>query len=396
MLLADELLQASSEGTTVYYYVVLEYPNLDEPQNIDINGTFNGIVSIKSEYGTPQEPDEPEPEPDPDPDEPDPEPEPEIILLGDKILEDNGGKEAIEVKGTPNFSLAATTNEGMYAAAEGNGTTYYYRGNVSNNYVEFAGFYWRIVRINANGSVRLIYQGNSSSDNGQISTSNFNDSSNHNAYVGYMYGDTGTGGWFGNAPDYNETHTNTTSSAIKQALDNWYLQNSGSFGSSIDTSVGFCGDRSLSSGSGASQTDSTYAIYGRIENSKNPSFNCTNTNDLYTVSGAGSGNQALQYPVGLISADEVAFAGGVYGTNNISYYLYTGSNYWTMTPYELEVSGSIFSRSYTARNIYVGSSLAKAQVNSSYGVRPVINVKGDIQVTSGTGSSTEPYVLQVI
>ena len=94
-----------------------------------------------------------------------------------------------------------------------------------------------------------------------------------------------------------------------------------------------------------------------------------------------------------LSADEVSFAGGVYGTNNTSFYLYTGLNYWTMTPYEMEVSGSVFSRSYAAKNMYVGSSLNNNVVSNSYGVRPVINIKGDIQISSGTGTSSDPYVV---
>ena len=389
VLLSDESLQATSEGQTIYYVVVLEYPNLDEPQNIDIHGTFDGVVSIKAEYSSSESPD-PGPEPDP---EPEPEPEPEIILLSDKILEDNGGRDAIERKGTPNFNSSATTNEGMYAATEGNGTTYYFRG-AANNWVYFAGFYWRIIRVNANGSVRLIYQGTDVSGNGQVGTSTFNSSTNHNAYVGYMYGDTGTGIFGGmGAPDYAETHANETSSAIKSTLDNWYQGVATSLSANIDIEAGFCGDRSPSSGNGAAQQATTYTSQTRLESGKNPNFNCTNTNDLYTASGSSSGNGVLQYPVGLISADEVAFAGGVYGTNNTSFYLYTGLNYWTMTPYELEVSGSIFSRSYTAKNMYVGSSLNNNTVNGNYGVRPVINIKGDIQISSGTGTSSDPYVV---
>ena len=386
VLLSDESLQATSEGQTVYYVVVLEYPNLDESQNIDINGAFNGVVSIKTEYSSSESPD-PGPEPEPEPD-----PEPEIILLSDKILEDNGGIDVIEMKGTPNFNSSATANEGMYANTEGSGTTYYFRG-AANNWVYFAGFYWRIIRINANGSVRLIYQGTDVLGNGQIGTSSFNSSTNHNAYVGYMYGDTGTGFLGIGAPDYSETHANETASAIKSVLDNWYQSVATNLSSNIDTEAGFCGDRSPSSGDGAAQQATTYTSQARLESGKNPSFDCANTNDLYTASGSSNGNGVLQYPVGLISADEVSFAGGVYGTNNTSFYLYTGLNYWTMTPYEMEVSGSVFSRSYAAKNMYVGSSLNNNVVSNSYGVRPVINIKGDIQISSGTGTSSDPYVV---
>ena len=208
---------------------------------------------------------------------------------------------------TPDFSKSACDDstcesheKGIYMAQDDDGTSYYYRCSVENNYVKFAGYYWRIIRINGNGSVRMIYDGTSTHDNGESSTdreygtSQFNPKYNNNMYVGYMYTS-------GNA------HGNGTSSTIKTANDNFYTSKLSSYSSYIDTSSGFCGDRStLNNQSGVGTgTVSTYDKgYLRVS-TNTPSLKCENSSDYYTVSSASSGNKALTYPVGLITADEV-------------------------------------------------------------------------------------------
>jgi len=114
-----------------------------------------------------------------------------------KILSDNGGVSSIKLKGTPDFTQVATTDEGMYAAKDYDGNdTFYFRGAVENNYVHFANLYWRIIRVNGDGTVRMIYDGTSKHRNGEASSdrqagqSAFNSEYSDNAYVGYMYGDT--------------------------------------------------------------------------------------------------------------------------------------------------------------------------------------------------------------
>ncbi len=88
-----------------------------------------------------------------------------------------------------------TSGVGMYAGEDNDGTTYYYRGSVGGNYVKFNNMYWRIIRVNGDGSVRMIYDGTSAHANGeassnrQVTTKAFNSYINDNAYVGYMYGD---------------------------------------------------------------------------------------------------------------------------------------------------------------------------------------------------------------
>ena len=295
--------------------------------------------------------------------------------------------------GTPDFSQTAKTDEGIYAARDDYGTSYYFRGAVTNNYVQFAGYYWRIVRINGDGTIRLIYDGTSAHANGgsssdrQIGKSKFNGSYNDNAYVGYMYGSTG-------ASSYSATHANTNSSTIKTTVDNWYKTNIVDAGYSDKVAdVIYCNDRQIDNlsgygtalGYGTNQT--AYMARYRLYTNKSPVLTCTNKNDRFTVSDKSRGNGALTYPVGLITADEVAMGGGVYNTSNSSYYLYTGQFYWTMSP-------SYFSSGY-ASEFYVHSLgyIYSDNVLGSCGVRPVLSLKSDISVT-GTGTQNDPFLVQ--
>ena len=294
-----------------------------------------------------------------------------------KILEDNTINQT-----TPDFSQVATTDEGMFADFDNEGVTTYFRGAVTNNYVKFANFWWRIIRVNGNGSIRLIYDGTTAHANGesstdrQIDTSAFNTNSNDNAYVGYMYGTPGSS-------THEATHANINNSAIKTILDSWYESNLSNHSDYIDTEAGFCGDRTPYSGSGTGTTRTYYAPYNRLFTNKTPSFECTNNSDLYTTTGSEDGNKALQYPIGLISTDEVAYAGGVYNTSNSSYYLCIRNVYWTMSPSSYNSGAGVFCVGSNGRLGWYG-------VRSAVGVRPVINLRGDLFVT-GTGTSTDPY-----
>lgn len=294
-----------------------------------------------------------------------------------KIIDDNAINQS-----EPNFSQVATTDEGMFTAEDNDGVSTYFRGAVTNNYVKFANFWWRIIRVNGNGSIRLIYDGTTAHANGesstdrQIDTSAFNTNSNDNAYVGYMYGTPGSS-------THEATHANINNSAIKTILDSWYESNLSNHSDYIDTEAGFCGDRTPYSGSGTGTTRTYYAPYNRLFTNKTPSFECTNNSDLYTTTGSEDGNKALQYPIGLISTDEVAYAGGVYNTSNSSYYLCIRNAYWTVSPSSYSGSAGVFCVGSNGRLGWYG-------VRSAVGVRPVINLRGDLFVT-GTGTSTDPY-----
>ena len=281
-------------------------------------------------------------------------------------------------------TLTEDTTGTIYYADTSKGTTYYFAGNPTDNWVKFANKYWRIIRINEDGTLRLIYSGEESAQTTgsgtQIGTSAFNSSYNNNAYVGFKY-------------TTNNVHGTGTNSTLLTALNTWYTNNLTSYADKIDGNAGFCGDRTpytntsgTTSGGGTGTTKTYYAGYIRLITNKQPTFECSNSSDLYTTSGSSQGNKALQYPIGLITADEVAYAGGVVGSSNSSYYLYTNSYYWTMSPYYFSGSAGVFGvSSYGTLNWNF--------VNIGCGVRPVINLKASVQFSEGNGTSETPLVV---
>ena len=305
---------------------------------------------------------------------------------------------------TPDFSISACDDEtcgshekGIYETTDEDGVTYYYRGSVENNYFYFANLWWRVVRINGDGTVRLIYDGTTAHKNGESSTdrqygtSQFNTGNDDNMYVGYMY----TSG---------EAHGLSTSSIIKQANDAFYDAKLASYASYIDTNAGFCGDRStlnLQSGVGTGNVTTYNKGYLRVVESI-PSLVCENASDLYTVSSSTKGNKALIKPVGLITTDEALLAGvgsGVFdGTYNHqpinpNCYLTTESTFWTMTPAGgYNPFGLIFWNSsvFTVNDSGTIGDYSTANINA---LRPVINIKKDVTI-SGNGIIDNPYKLQ--
>ena len=283
---------------------------------------------------------------------------------------------------TPNFASTSCTSGcgeatvGIYETTDNLGTSYYYRGDVENNYVKFAGYYWRIIRINGDGSIRIIYDGTSahangeSSDDRQTGTSAYSASPNYNQsyYVGYMY-QTGA--------QRPSSQNGGTTSTIKGVLDSRYSTNIAGKGydDKVVSSPGFCNDRNTASGDNwvSSGTTFYYAPYERIYTTRQPSLQCSNDNDIYTTK------------VGLITADEVRMAGGTTSSNN-SYYLYTGQYYWTMSPSHYNGYAGVFSVGSTG-------SLGGSIVNGTYGVRPVINISSEATIT-GSGTMFDPYVVQ--
>ena len=174
---------------------------------------------------------------------------------------------------------------------------------------------------------------------------------------------------------YNATHKNRNNSTIKSAIDSWYRSNMTSYTSDLEDAI-WCNDRSKSSsylGYG------NWTTYYKAYNRSTPSLTCTNANDRFTVS-TSNGNGALTYPVGLLTYDEYVLAGRTTG------YLNSGSEWWTLTPYAYvaSVSGS------QARN-YVGTSYYA--VGTSKGVRPAIVLKYGAKRTSGSGTTSDPFVV---
>ena len=170
------------------------------------------------------------------------------VKLADTInLVDTTGRcPTVNDDGTVNITNAESENSLLCMAPDAYGTSYYYRGNVQNNYVKFANFYWRIVRINGDGSVRIIYDGTVAHANGEESTdrtignSKYNYSDIDNAYAGYMYGTPGSS-------TYEETHANVNDSEIKKYIDTWYENNikTSKYENYLVDNV-FCNNRSIS------------------------------------------------------------------------------------------------------------------------------------------------------
>ena len=276
------------------------------------------------------------------------------ILLSEKILEDNPAN-----TNKPDFNTVATTDEGIYKDVDEDGETYYFRGAVEDNYVKIGtmDMLWRIVRINGDETIRLV-------SNETIGTSEFNGAFYGESYVGYTYNKSSPSSQGG------------TNSTIKTYLENWYRTNMDKYDNLIGTTR-YCNDSSVPS-------PSVRIIYfggsERLDTNKTPQFTCPETTNTY------GGEYNLK--IGLLSADEVAFAGGKYGTNNQDFYLYKDSDYWLGTPYNF---GGVFSNMFVFSSSY--SLSTRSIFNVTCDVVPVINLKSDTLYTSGTGTSSDPYVI---
>ena len=313
-------------------------------------------------------------------------------------LDTTGKCPTVNEDGSVNVTAVEDTNGYLCKAKDAYGDSYYYRGNVTNNYVLFADKYWRIVRINGDGTVRVIYDGTSAHANGesssdrQIGTSAFNSSYNDNAYVGYMYGQTG-------ASTYADAHANTNDSTIKSYIDNWY--NTNIVGTTNEQYLAdniFCNDRSISSNKPSSSynnlgygTNATayrwyYGPWSSGGYNSNMRLTCPQKNDAFTVSDTTNGNGALTYPVGLLSTDEIVLAGG-WNASNSGYYLYSGQYWWASSPNSFNGSNARVRDVSSNGNAYTAN-----LVSNGGGVRPVFNLKAEV-LTYGDGTMNNPYRL---
>ena len=312
---------------------------------------------------------------------------------------------------------------GIYVTNDDYGPSYYFRGDHDNvnNWVEFAGYYWRIIRIDGNGDIRLIYNGGATGSpkptpqaTGGITnilipylTSNVFSAagaSNDNAYVGFKRGLPGSA-------TYALTHNQNNPSNAYTQVTNWYNTYIASKGpsntSKINEQAVYCGDRSIYTntiyytGNGTGTTKTMYGSYYRNVINKNPSLKCINN----VGGGIPANNDQYITPVGMITMDEVVLAGGgssvslenldVALDNNVgrNHWLRTGSNYWTMSP-------NIFSSSSVASVAFVYSdgtlnysSMGSLSVLNSYDFRPVIALKSSTLFVSGNGTISSPYVV---
>ena len=291
--------------------------------------------------------------------------------------------------------------KGIYSAEDDFGTSYYFRGTVENNYVKFANYYWRIIRINGDGSVRMIYAGTSAHANGTmyddviIGNSEYNTNNNDNTYVGYKIGSTGSS-------TYASTHSNTNNSTIKEYIDNWYETNLKEYKYYLKDTI-YCNDRKVVNinnvggmtltGDGTGTNESAYAGFDRTYVSHCPTLKCENKNDRFTVNNT-IGNMELVYPIALATSDELVYAGATgvdpatmtYITNT-EFYLYKGDFYWTMTPFAF--AGGYAGVDHLSDNGFVDYN----GVYRNSGVRPVVSLRSDA-ILWGSGTMNDPFVIE--
>ena len=297
------------------------------------------------------------------------------------------------------FSKVLTDNNTntLYTSTEDSKTVYYFAGNATDNWVKFGknasnqDLYWRIIRTNSEGSIRLLYHGTSTTaTDAYIGQSAFNSRDNI-AYVSYMYGS------LGSIPNARE---NTNNSAIKTTIDNWYTSNLEAKGYTkyISTTSVYCNDRTYT------VSGNTYfGAYTRLITNKTPSYDCSATEDKFTVD-SSTGNGKLKYPIALMTADEVSFAGGVYNVNAQTWYYYNSANgsstgstwWWLLSPciwysngdaYGFLVLGLSYPGPYPGRFSF-------DSVDFNYGVRPAISLKSCTLYSTGDGSASDPYTIK--
>ena len=344
------------------------------------------------------------------------------------ILANNGGVASMTTLTSTDFATATTASDkGMYKAQDDLGTSYYFRGAVDNNWVKYGKYtkdtyitvdsnynnfllvdscnglniciklaskgddmYWRIIRINGDNSIRMIYTGTSAPDSNtkvvmtesinssgyiraiSAGMSEFNQNSNSAEYVGYMY-------------TIGEQHGTSQSSDIKTYLEDWYANYTdlNKTGTKITDQI-FCNDRIVSK---LDPPNTYYGAQGRLYSNKTPILTCPTASDKFTVN-TSNGNGALTYPVGLITADEVAMAGGVYNSGNSSYYLYTNQYYWAGSPI-------LFYVGYGAGGFRVGDGgfLYGGFVYNSSEVRGVVSLSSESKLL-GSGTYNDVYIVE--
>ena len=259
--------------------------------------------------------------------------------------------EVVDAEPTLTTSSNNTTDaSGLYASTDTNTgkPTYYFRGNVTNNYVKFAGQTWRIVRINEDGTIRMVMA------NGINSNANIAFNSNYNNYT-YMY---------------------YTNSQVKSTLESWYQTNIGSktnLASKVANGAYYCEQAKAKYSDSYTSGSATMTTYNKYT----PDFKCSSD---------GNNKGVVNASVGLLTYDEVVYAGGYPYSNNNSYYLYNNTYFWTMSP-----AGFSGSFSYVW---YVGTTgdVYNNYVNITCAVRPVIILNADTLAT-GSGTSSDPFVI---
>ena len=323
--------------------------------------------------------------------------------LYDKLLADNP-----TITTRPRFDkMLTTTNTGtLYKSTESvtgaaEKTVYYFAGNAKNNWVKFGGFYWRIIRTNADGSIRMLYSGTGvNKQDGYIGTSAYNTNSNSPKYIGYMYGSADT--------TLEDARTNTYNSTIKTYIENWYKSKLTDYTKYLSTEAVYCNERQLASGYNwyyyKSPSDAIHFLaYSRLDGYYNndvyPTYDCKVSQDAFSASNSSA---KTTYPIGLMTYDEVTMAGGLYSTKLTSPYTWFFNNatdgtsitgnvsWWLLSPIMWNGSDSSISI-FSVTTDLTGYIFRSTTSSSRLGVRPVVSLKACTLWSSGNGSSSSPY-----
>ena len=364
------------------YLLKIYYPKKTTSQNANQGAAFSAHVEITSAKA------------------------PTVSTLAQTILAKNEVKAPITTPG----AAVSTASEALLASTEDDyGTSYYFRGAVTNNYVEFANKCWRIVRVGGDGSVKLILHNdnptgvanpcdaanNSASAafarySGETYKSAFNTNYNDNAYVGFKYGTVGASG-------YDATHANTNKSTILTNLETWYTNNLKTYESVIDDTV-WCNDKTNVTDTSYNPWD--YSNVTGLGYGTNVTYYGATQRLVGTSGSAGGTGPSLKCnelskitsKVGLITADELAYAGYAYAQNNTTTYLQenaTDTYWWSLSP-------GRFSGAYAGVWRVGGSfgGFGSGGVSDTSGVRPSISLKSTTNVT-GEGTSSTPYIISM-
>ena len=409
------------KNTIQSYQVEFNYVSTEEDQSADMGKKLGGTLAIEESTGKPE--------------------------IYEKLLADNP-----TIKTRTDFSTTFTeTNVNtLYKAKENNTDVYYFAGDARNNWVKFGTWqedksivvgylddvsngniakefnnisecnsdgkygnceeiviskkgdpmYWRVIRTNEDGSIRLLYSGTSpETQTGFIGTSAINNEQVVDPlYLGYMYGTSGS---------LEKNRTNENSSTIKKYIDTWYKSNLVNYTKYLSTTAVYCNDRTLSVSypnyvigewMGFAASDD------RLETNKTPSYNCAKTEDKFTTD-SSVGNGKLTYPIALMTADEVAYAGGVFYTESKYpfYWVYNNADnisitnsiiWWTMTPNSGSPNLSTGGGSWFGVNTTKPGRIGNPGRIDPLAVRPVISLKADMVYKSGDGSAEAPYEIE--
>ena len=272
------------------------------------------------------------------------------FLLKDEIMKNTIITKAPTITTSSNNS---NDEDGLYSSAATNSgkPTYYFRGNVENNYVSFAGFIWRIVRINEDGTIRIIMQ------DGINNNARYAFNSNYNDYT-YMY---------------------YTNSEAKTILESWYQTNIGSksdLAKNVTSGAYYCQQAKVKYDDSYTSGSATMTVYNKYT----PDFKCSSD---------GNGKGVVSASIGLLTYDEAVYAGGYYGQSNSNYYLYNSSiGWWMMSP-----AGFAFGSSHVWYVNTTGN-LNYSIVHGTPRLFPVLILTADTQISDGDGSKDSPFAVE--